>query len=133
MKKNWIVQLAFYSLIGLFLAGCGNSRSLVYFNNLPDTAIYQAQAPAIPEPVIQPGDILRIRVNSLNAETNRLFNTGTLQTDPQQSRNVSIDEGNVGAEGYLVNADGYISFPVVGQVKLAGLTIEQARVYIKEL
>lgn len=133
MKKNWIVQLTFYGLIVLFLASCGNSRNLVYFNNLPDTAIYQAQAPAVPEPVIQSGDILRIRVNSLNAETNRLFNTGTLQTDPQQTHSASADEGNVGAEGYLVNADGYISFPVAGQVKLAGITIEEARVKIKGL
>jgi len=133
MKKNWIVQLAFYSLIGLFLAGCGNSRSLMYFNNLPDTAVYQTQAPPVPEPVIQSGDIVRIRVNSLNAETNRLFNTGTLQTDPQQARYASSDEGNTGADGYLVNTDGYISFPVAGQVKLAGLTIDQARVKIKEL
>lgn len=133
MKKNWIVQLAFYSLIGLFFASCGNSRDLVYFNNLPDTAIYQAQAPAVPEPVIQPGDILRIRVNSLNAETNRLFNTGTLQTDPQQARYTSSDEGNAGAEGYLVSSEGYISFPVAGQVKMAGLSIEQARIQIKSL
>src|SRR5690606_1563972 len=117
----------------LFLAGCGNSRDLVYFNNLPDTAIYQGQAPNVPQPVIQSGDILRIRVNSLNAETNRLFNTGTLQTDPEQSRYSSSDEGNVSAEGYLVNSDGYISFPVVGQVNLAGLTMEQARVHIKGL
>lgn len=133
MKKDWIIQLAFFSLIGLFIAGCGNSRNLVYFNNLPDTAVYLAQAPAVPEPIIQAGDILRIRVNSLNAETNRLFNTGTLQTDPEQTRNASADEGNVSAEGYLVNADGYISFPVVGQVRLAGLTIEQARIQIKGL
>lgn len=133
MKKKWIAQLAFYSFISLVLLGCGNSRNLVYFNNLPDTSIYQAQAPAIPEPVIQPGDILRIRVNSLNAETNRLFNTGTLQTDPEQARYASADEGNVGAEGYLVNAEGYISFPVAGQVELGGLTIEQARVRIEGL
>lgn len=133
MKINWIVQLAFYSLIGLFFGACGGSHKLVYFNNLPDTAIYQAQAPAVPEPVIQSGDILRIRVNSLNAETNRLFNTGTLETNPQPNKYSNVDEGNVGAEGYLVNTEGYISFPVVGQVKLAGLTIEEARLKIKEL
>lgn len=133
MKKNWIIQLASYSLIAFFLVGCGNSRNLVYFNNLPDTSVYQAQTSAVPEPIIQAGDILRIRVNSLNSETNRLFNTGTLQTNAEQTRYASADEGNVGAEGYLVNTDGYISFPVAGQVKLAGLTIEQARVHIKGL
>lgn len=127
-----IVQLSLYSLIGLFVIACGNSRELVYFNNLPDTAVYQTQAPAIPEARIQQGDILRIRVNSLNPETNQLFNAGTLQT-AEESRYNRPAEGGVGSEGYLVNANGDISFPVIGQIHVEGLSIEQARVKIKEL
>ncbi|WP_257666583.1 polysaccharide biosynthesis/export family protein [Parapedobacter tibetensis] len=126
-------------MVLLFASSCGSRQKMVYFNNLPDTAIYHTSIPAIAEPTIQPGDVLRIKVNSLNPETNRLFNAGTLQT-AEESRYSSAEEGNVSGEGYLVNADGFISFPVIGQIQLEGLTRDQARVklvglvgeYVKE-
>lgn len=116
----WAIAL----LVLASLGACGSKRNLVYFSDLPDTVVVQEQIANLEEPTIQPGDILRITVNSLNAETNRLFNTGTMLS-AEESR-TAID-GNLAAEGYLVNADGYITFPVVGQVLLEGMTREQAR------
>src|SRR5690606_36424760 len=66
----------------------------------------------------------RITVNSLNPETNQLFNTGVLQVADEAT---TTGGGNVGQQGYLVNADGYISFPVLGQVQVEGLTRDQVR------
>lgn len=80
----------------------------------------------VEEPTVQPNDVLRITVNSLNAETNRLFNAGTIQS-AEESRYAGAEEGSVGQQGYLVNADGYISFPVLGQVQVEGLTRDQLR------
>lgn len=112
-------------LAGLF-ASCGSRQNLVYFSDLPDTVAYKVAMGEVEEPTVQPNDVLRITVNSLNPETNRLFNTGTIQS-VESNNNNTLGEGNVGAEGYLVNADGYISFPVLGQVQVEGLTRDQLR------
>lgn len=110
---------------GLF-ASCGTRQNLVYFSDLPDTVAYKVAMSDVKEPTVQPNDILRITVNSLNPETNRLFNAGTIQS-AEESRYAGTEEGNVGRQGYLVNVDGYISFPVIGQIQVEGLTRDQLR------
>lgn len=112
-------------LCGLMMLGsCGPKRNLVYFSDLPDTTAYQSAILNDVEPTIQPGDILRITVNSLHAESNRLFNTGAMV--PAGETSASAD-ANLANDGYLVNSAGYITFPIIGQLLLEGLTREQAR------
>jgi len=118
-------SLGILCLLLLFLTSCRSKRDLVYFKDLPDSVAVQTPIPDIAETKIQAGDILRITVSTLNPESNTLFNSGTLQ-DVNDSRNVS-NTGQVGAQGYLVDENGYISFPVIGQIKLAGLTRNGAR------
>ncbi|WP_242693363.1 polysaccharide biosynthesis/export family protein [Sabulibacter ruber] len=74
------------------------------------------------ELIIQPDDLLGITVSSLSPEANELFNNGTLVT-PGSASNGS---GSRLSEGYLVDKSGSINFPVLGKVKLAGLTKAQA-------
>src|SRR5690606_11115733 len=115
--------LAALSVGLLLLSSCGSRQNLVYFSDLSDTVAYKVAMGEMAEPTVQPNDVLRIIVNSLNPEINRLFNTGVLQVGDE----IAADGGNVGQQGYLVNANGYISFPVLGQVKVEGLTRDQVR------
>ena len=110
----------------LLLASCGPKRNLSYFKDLPDSVALRSAIPQIPETKIQSGDILRITINTLNPESNVLFNSGTLQTLDSRNNNVNSND-QLAAEGYLVDKNGVINFPVLGQVKLGGLTREEAR------
>lgn len=110
----------------LFFTSCGSKRNLSYFKDLPDSVATESAIQQIPETRIQSGDILRIVVSSLNPESNTLFNSGTLQS-LDGSRSTVNTSGNLSAEGYLVDKSGIINFPVIGQIKLGGLTREQAR------
>jgi polysaccharide export outer membrane protein len=106
-----------------FLSSCTSTRSLVYFNDVQNEKGFSEEIKNRVEPIIQPNDLLEITVISLNPESNILFNSGILQTIGSP--------GNAGAsgkvnEGYLVAANGTINFPVLGNVKLAGLTKEEA-------
>jgi len=123
--KHMRNSLGILCLLLLFLTSCRSKRDLVYFKDLPDSVAVQTPIPDIAETKIQAGDILRITVSTLNPESNTLFNSGTLQ-DVNDSRNVN-NTGQVGAQGYLVDENGYISFPVIGQIKLGGLTRDGAR------
>lgn len=117
-------SLLWIGIVSVLLSSCGSRQNLVYFSDLPDTVAYQVAMGDVAEPTVQPNDVLRITVNSLNPETNQLFNTGVLQIGEEGG---PTGAGNASQQGYLVNADGYISFPVLGQVQVEGLTRDQVR------
>ena len=94
----------------------------MYFSNLEQSDLDTTRTiENLVTPTIQPDDVLGINVNSLSVESNMLFNQGVLGTlgspvaggQDQQSQQV---------EGYLVDQDGFINFPVIGRLKLGGLT-----------
>ncbi|WP_460924023.1 polysaccharide biosynthesis/export family protein [Pontibacter brevis] len=77
--------------------------------------------------MIKPEDLLSITVMTLNPESNMLFNTGVLQPVGNNSGVRQQQQGgNDAAQGYLVDDQGFIEFPVLGRIKLAGLTREEA-------
>lgn len=109
--------------IGLFiliaLSSCSR-QNLVYFSDMANTE------PSTPvknymSPKIQPDDILSISVSSLSPESNVLFNNVLLPTTG--NTNIIAEKIN---EGYLVDKNGFINFPVIGKIALAGLTKEEA-------
>ncbi|MBX7126257.1 MAG: polysaccharide biosynthesis/export family protein [Cyclobacteriaceae bacterium] len=75
---------------------------------------------------IQTNDILYIRFESLTPKEFDFFSGQT----PQQNLNVM---GNALFFGELVNEKGEIPFPVIGKVKVAGLTIFETQEYFRKL
>lgn len=88
-------------------------------------------------PTIKKGDVLSVQVSSLNAEASAYFNPAAAADG-----NASISSTNPLAptSGYLVDADGTIKLPLIGQVTVADLTNAKAgelirsklTVYLKE-
>ena len=108
-----------YLLILLVFASCAR-RNPVYFSDM------SATEPSSPiknfsSPKIQSDDILTITVSSLSPESNVVFNNVLLPSTG--NTNMIADKIN---EGYLVDKDGFINFPVIGKIALAGLTKEEA-------
>lgn len=118
-----MINKYFTFLIFLLLCACAPSRDLVYFKDLKDSGQSSEQIKNRAEPTIQPNDLLSITVSTMNPESNVLFNNGVMQTVGSTTGAVATDRTN---DGYLVGEDGTINFPVLGNVKLAGLTKAQA-------
>lgn len=112
----------FYVLL-IFAFSCSSSKKLAYFKNLDEKGEFRAPIGNIEETQIQPSDLLSITVNSLNPESNILFNNGVLA--PAGS-SVQAPSPTRSSEGYLVDKDGNINFPVVGSITVGGLTKTQA-------
>ncbi|RZK44842.1 MAG: sugar transporter [Hymenobacter sp.] len=109
-------------LLLFFAFSCSSSKKLAYFRNLDGKGDFQTPIGVIEEPQIQPNDLLSITVNSLNPESNILFNNGVLAPAGSSVQAASPTR----SEGYLVDKDGNINFPVVGSIALGGLTKTQA-------
>lgn len=125
---RFLGNLAFLRLLALclFLPSCVNTKKIVYFNNIQDTTLKNPDINI--EPVIQKNDVLNITVTSLNPEASLIFNM------PNQANAIntmatgttsSVSGGPPQLLGYLVSTDGTIKFPVLGDIKAAGLTKKQ--------
>ncbi|MDR3273548.1 MAG: polysaccharide biosynthesis/export family protein [Flavobacteriaceae bacterium] len=76
-------------------------------------------------PYLKPDDLLVITVSALDVQSTLPFN----QVNPYNINNTSnetLTTGNPRLVSYLIDENGNIDFPVLGKIKLAGLTRSQA-------
>lgn len=131
-KHNRYMKFRILVMLGavLWLSSCATVKDIAYFQNKvvdhPEQIDKQAGI------VIQPKDQISIVVSSRNPELVAMFNL------PYVSSSISADGGTSGGGqrllSYIVDNDGQIDFPVLGVLKVAGLTRwELAEMIKKEL
>ena len=102
----------------LMLASCGSVKDIAYFQNkLVDQPEAIDKHAGI---VIQPKDMLSIVVSSRNPELVAMFNLPVVSY--QAGSEVVSGAGQQRLVGYVVDNNGLIEFPVLGPIKVAGLT-----------
>jgi len=117
----------------VFFSACYSSKSVTYFQDLTDTSkIYSQLIKENYEAHIQPDDVIEIIVNSINPSATAIFNIGNnTPAIPAVSSNdkmlVTTSSRSAAPSGYLVNKDGIIDFPVLGKLKVIGLTMSQLK------
>lgn len=104
------------------LESCTSSKKLTYFqgmSSIEDTIMVGESF----VPTIKKGDVLSVQVSSLNAEASAYFNpTALAEVNPSVAATNPLGR----TSGYLVDADGTIKLPLIGQVAVAGLTNSKA-------
>ncbi|WP_142786040.1 polysaccharide biosynthesis/export family protein [Changchengzhania lutea] len=114
-KKYFKILFALSCLV--ILNSCATKKDVVYFQNaknfetIVDTDTFKAK--------LKTGDIVSIYVS-------------TLDLTVTQPYNIIRNTGNNGSLiDYLIDSEGNIDFPVLGKVKLVGLTVEEAKELFK--
>jgi polysaccharide export outer membrane protein len=122
-------RLQLFVLAGLLLGlgGCVTQSKLPYLQ----TGSYSTQKPLQTEnmrPVykLQAGDVLSIRVQSVQPVLSDIFNVPGPQTI------TSSDPGTLYLTGYAVDDTGSINLPTVGRVKVQGLSMEEAQAFLQQ-
>jgi len=119
-------RLIVIAALFMMMSACAK-RDLVYFSDMNQSDL-NTPIKNYTSPKIQPDDILNISVSSLSAESNVLFNNVILPSTGNTA--VIADKIN---DGYLVDKNGFINFPVIGKISLSGLTKEEAMEKMTEL
>ncbi|GAA4808238.1 polysaccharide biosynthesis/export family protein [Litoribaculum gwangyangense] len=111
-------QVFFLLVITLFITSCVSKKDIVYFQNakdfetMVDTDTFKAK--------LKVGDIVTVYVSTIDP----------LVTKPY---NLVMEGGNAGQMvDYIIDVDGNIDYPVLGKIKLIGLTIEEAKELFKK-
>ena len=125
MKK--ILNLVWFAALCLFLGSCGSSKHIAYFQNA-DTVSTEASK-GLFDARIMPKDLLTITVSTTDPKAATPFNLSVSNT---LNATGTLYTGAGSLQTYLVDNDGFINFPVVGQLKVGGMTKRECENYIRE-
>lgn len=121
LKQNPLHFLLLLMVISL--SACVTHSELLNFSQGAPFPTTPETITDIPDLRIQPDDHLSIRVQALDLEVVAAYNV-----DPVNMNSNNLGGGNVRPLiGYLVDSEGYIDFPVLGRLKVAGMTTGEIR------
>lgn len=127
-------------LLSFLVASCISNRRINYLQNLPDNEPigldeFIPYADVDYEYILQPFDIIDIDFATSDEELLEVF-------EYQGASNARVGRGGMGAmggamdlfyfSGYPIDKDGFIRMPVLGLIKVAGNTEEEARLKVQE-
>lgn len=117
-----IVALAIVMLLGSCLSG----RGVPYFQNIDEISL--AGSKGLYDARIMPKDMLTITVSTTDPAAAAPFN---LSVGNAVGASGQLASGGGNLQGYLVDNDGNIDFPVVGRVHVLGMTKSQCQDMIR--
>lgn len=127
-------RLSFLLLLSgmLLLVGCQSYKKVPYLKNSEEVDL--SLATKLYDAKIMPKDMLNITVNTPNnPEASAMFNLRVQMSDETgSSTGRSRSTSQQYLQTYLVTNDGFIDFPVLGKVKVLGMTKTELEDYLAE-
>ncbi len=122
--KQFIKYLSITTAIITFSA-CTASKKIPYFKDVESGII---ESTGIPEPRIYKNDQITILINTPTPEASASFN---MMLTPKQFTGTSLSMTQ-NIPTYLVDANGYINFPILGKIYINGKTRNEVEQIIKD-
>lgn len=118
-------------IVASSLTSCVSQKKMLYFQN--ETMLNDSTFTSIEyenerhfDYKVQPGDILYIRIASLDEKFATYFNT-------MNTNNVNTNNSNMYLNGYNVDAEGYIELPIVSRVQVKDYTVSEIQEKVQSL
>lgn len=115
--------------LSLTVASCTSYQKVPYLQD-PETVNNYGKEIPLYDAKIMPKDLLSITVNTTDPAAAAPFNL-TMQTTANASINLNTTSQPT-LQQYLVNNQGEIDFPVIGRIKVGGMTKNEAEDMIRE-
>jgi polysaccharide export outer membrane protein len=122
LKKN-IVSLL---VVLLLLSSCASRKDLVYYQDIDSVQMNNSTYQSL----LQPDDLLTIIVRGENPEAVVAFNMPNISYNATDQTGVETQR----LFTYLIDNESNINFPVIGKIKLGGLSrVEAEKALVKEI
>lgn len=126
------------ALLGVLImaTGCSTPKDVAYFQDLTEESVILNQKGEIK---IEPNDKLSIVVKTMDPSLSALFNLATVTDRIGETTVLNTGAGTLrgatsissGLSKYTVTPQGTIDFPVLGEIKVAGMTRSELAGFIK--
>lgn len=120
MKKKYISLIVL-----LFIFSCVSKKDIIYFQN---DKIDQSKVSNSYKTIIKPDDLLQITITALDTEAVRPFNLAAVTYSTSSNSAIGVAQ----QQNYLVDNNGEIDFPVIGKLKIGGLSRDEVIELLKE-
>ena len=117
------------AIVAVLLCSCGSTKDVPYLidaNTLPPEVLRAAARSA--DPTVMAGDMLYINVSSSDPEVVKPFNKGQYIAQTGSSNAMNNNENSM--LFYLVDNNGFIDFPLLGKLRVGGMTKSATEDYI---
>ncbi len=111
----------------LVFSSCTTQKQLTYLQDIDTIAHPVFPRQLNPDYRIRPGDILYVKISSLDPKVNEIYNPNFSQNQVNMFNN----DQSLYIYGYSVNDTGYVEIPLIGTIHVEGLTLEEASQAIK--
>lgn len=140
MTKKSILRGTFLMLVSaIFVSSCTTPKNIAYFQGSENEDIFEIAIAESKVIKVAPYDKLSITVSCKDPALAQMFNlqvftnttsqrTGYNGTDHYRDYNVGYSDG---INGFTVSAEGTIDYPVLGKIKVAGMTRNELAAFIK--
>lgn len=126
-KSVYLIWRVVVLLVPMLLSACVAQQRLPYLQGKDYSTRAAVQVDNQRQAYrLQTGDVLSIKVQSVQPVLNDMFNV----TSGQYIQNG--DPGNLFASGYSVDEAGSITLPTVGRLKVGGLTVEETQQLVQK-
>jgi polysaccharide export outer membrane protein len=116
MKSIFSFKKSLLLLLTLLLFSCASRKDIVYYQDIDGVAFKEKTNSY--EIKIQPDDLLMIIVSAEDPEIAAPFNLKSYTSINPNKQDVA---GSQATQLYLVDADGFIDFPILGRLKVSGM------------
>lgn len=127
IKSISVIKLLSVSLFLLVVTACTTKKDVLYFQNaknaetIVDTNTFNAR--------IKTNDLLYIYISTADLAVTQPYN---IMIESGGSSGAGGSANGTRLVDYLIDSDGNIDYPVLGKLKLEGLTIEEAKQLFKK-
>lgn len=126
LMKKFFLPIVVLTMVVL-LGSCSSGKDVPYFQNIDEISL--AGSKGLYDAKIMPKDMLTITVSTTDPAAAAPFNLAVGNTVGASGQ---LSNGGGNLQGYLVDNDGNINFPVIGHMHVQGMTKSQCQDMIRE-
>ena len=120
-----IKKITLFTTLFVLATSCVSKKDIIYFQN---DEIDQSKVSNSYKTIIKPDDLLQITITALDTEAVRPFNLAAVTYSTSSNSAIGVAQ----QQSYLVDSNGEIDFPVIGKLKVGGLSREEFIAMLKD-
>ena len=127
------MRIKFFGLLlfaGVMFTSCVSRKQLIYLQSNDDGATRMMKAVPTPEYRLQANDIISIKIKAIKPELVAIFNISESTTNANSAQNRG-EEANY-YDGFSVDERGNIRIPMIGELYVMGMTLEEVRIKVEK-